>query len=442
MDHHRQARRSGYRSGGRFPDHDDGSADRGEQGRFRRATSAARAPACRCCSERILVLDGAMGTLHPALPRSARRTSGARGSPTTRRTSAATATCCASPSPTRSATSTARTSPPAPTSSAPTRSRRPGSPRPTTACRTSRRDERGRRAAGPRGGRRRPRRATGGRGSSPGRMGPTNRTGSISPDVNDPAARNVSFEELVDGLREAAEGLIDGGADLLLVETIFDTLNAKAAIFAIDRRVRGLGFRACPLIVIGDDRRRLGPDPVAGRRWRRSGRASATPTRCSSASTARSARSSSGSTSRSCRGSPTCPSSALPERRAAQRARRLRRDAGADGDGARRVGAGGPAQHRRLVLRVHAGAHGRHRGRGRRRAAPGRPGPRRLHPARGPRAARDPDARRAPRQRRRADQRHRLAAVRAADGERQAAAPTRARTRRSRSRATRSPTAR
>src|SRR5689334_19725307 len=66
-----------------------------------------------------------------------------------------------------------------------------------------------------------------------GSLGPTNRTASISPDVNDPAARNVSFDELVEAYAEAAEGLIAGGADILLVETIFDTLNAKAAIFAV-----------------------------------------------------------------------------------------------------------------------------------------------------------------------------------------------------------------
>ncbi|MCQ8186400.1 homocysteine S-methyltransferase family protein [Parvularcula maris] len=66
-----------------------------------------------------------------------------------------------------------------------------------------------------------------------GAIGPTNRTASISPDVNDPGARNVTFEELVAAYKENAEGLIDGGADILLVETIFDTLNAKAAIFAI-----------------------------------------------------------------------------------------------------------------------------------------------------------------------------------------------------------------
>jgi 5-methyltetrahydrofolate--homocysteine methyltransferase len=67
-----------------------------------------------------------------------------------------------------------------------------------------------------------------------GALGPTNRTGSISPDVNDPGARNVTFIELVEAYLEQANGLVDGGADLLLIETIFDTLNAKAAIFAIE----------------------------------------------------------------------------------------------------------------------------------------------------------------------------------------------------------------
>lgn len=64
-------------------------------------------------------------------------------------------------------------------------------------------------------------------------LGPTNRTASISPDVNDPAFRNISFDTLVMSYREAICGLIKGGVDLIMVETIFDTLNAKAAIFAI-----------------------------------------------------------------------------------------------------------------------------------------------------------------------------------------------------------------
>jgi 5-methyltetrahydrofolate--homocysteine methyltransferase len=66
-------------------------------------------------------------------------------------------------------------------------------------------------------------------------LGPTTRTASISPDVNDPGFRNISFDELVVGYTEAIRGLLDGGADILMVETIFDTLNAKAALFAIEQ---------------------------------------------------------------------------------------------------------------------------------------------------------------------------------------------------------------
>ncbi len=66
-------------------------------------------------------------------------------------------------------------------------------------------------------------------------LGPTNRTASLSPDVNDPGARNISFDQLVEAYSEAARGLIEGGADILLIETIFDTLNAKAAVFACER---------------------------------------------------------------------------------------------------------------------------------------------------------------------------------------------------------------
>ncbi len=83
-----------------------------------------------------------------------------------------------------------------------------------------------------------------------GALGPTNRTGSISPDVNDAAARNVTFEELAAAYREAAEGLIEGGADILLIETIFDTLNGKAAIFGVEEAYEATGARL-PLIVSG-----------------------------------------------------------------------------------------------------------------------------------------------------------------------------------------------
>ncbi len=81
-------------------------------------------------------------------------------------------------------------------------------------------------------------------------LGPTNRTASISPDVNNPGYRNISFQELVEAYTEAVRGLIDGGADLLLVETIFDTLNAKAALFAIDQYFERHGPRL-PIMISG-----------------------------------------------------------------------------------------------------------------------------------------------------------------------------------------------
>ena len=83
-----------------------------------------------------------------------------------------------------------------------------------------------------------------------GALGPTNRTASISPDVNDPGARNVSFMELVGAYLEQANGLVDGGADVLLIETIFDTLNAKAAIFAIETLFEERG-RRWPVMISG-----------------------------------------------------------------------------------------------------------------------------------------------------------------------------------------------
>ena len=81
-------------------------------------------------------------------------------------------------------------------------------------------------------------------------LGPTNRSASLSPDVNDPGFRNVAFDELVATYTDAARGLIDGGADLLLIETIFDTLNAKAAIFAVEGLFERLGFRL-PVMISG-----------------------------------------------------------------------------------------------------------------------------------------------------------------------------------------------
>ncbi len=81
-------------------------------------------------------------------------------------------------------------------------------------------------------------------------LGPTNRTASLSPDVNDPGFRNVTFEQLADAYRAQAEALLDGGVDLLMVETVFDTLNCKAALFAI-RGLLGEWGEAVPLMVSG-----------------------------------------------------------------------------------------------------------------------------------------------------------------------------------------------
>ncbi|MDP4302697.1 homocysteine S-methyltransferase family protein [Leptothrix discophora] len=83
-----------------------------------------------------------------------------------------------------------------------------------------------------------------------GALGPTPKTASISPDVNDPGARNVDFESLRAAYLEQARGLLDGGVDLFLVETIFDTLNAKAAIFALDELMEETGERL-PVVISG-----------------------------------------------------------------------------------------------------------------------------------------------------------------------------------------------
>ncbi|ABM01987.1 methionine synthase (B12-dependent) [Psychromonas ingrahamii 37] len=81
-------------------------------------------------------------------------------------------------------------------------------------------------------------------------LGPTNRTCSISPDVNDPAFRNVSFDELVEAYTESTRALIEGGCDLILIETIFDTLNAKAAVFAVSGVFDELGYKL-PVMISG-----------------------------------------------------------------------------------------------------------------------------------------------------------------------------------------------
>lgn len=81
-------------------------------------------------------------------------------------------------------------------------------------------------------------------------LGPTNRTASISPDVNNPGFRLVNFDDLAKSYREAAVGLIEGGSDVLMIETVFDTLNAKAALFALDQLFEERGYRL-PVMISG-----------------------------------------------------------------------------------------------------------------------------------------------------------------------------------------------
>ncbi len=84
-----------------------------------------------------------------------------------------------------------------------------------------------------------------------GAIGPMNKTLSLSPDVNNPGFRSVSFDEVSDAYYEQVRGLVDGGVDLLLIETIFDTLNAKAAIFAIKKYFRDTKKQALPIMISG-----------------------------------------------------------------------------------------------------------------------------------------------------------------------------------------------
>ncbi|KAJ3409078.1 methionine synthase [Chytriomyces confervae] len=84
-----------------------------------------------------------------------------------------------------------------------------------------------------------------------GAIGPTNRTASISPSVENPSLRNVTFDELVEAYIQQVEGLLDGGSDIIMVETIFDTLNAKAALYAIDVCFEDRGYDRCPVFVSG-----------------------------------------------------------------------------------------------------------------------------------------------------------------------------------------------
>ena len=94
-----------------------------------------------------------------------------------------------------------------------------------------------------------------------GAVGPTSRTASLSPDVNNPGYRNVDFQTLVDNYYEAVSGLVEGGSDLILIETIFDTLNAKAAIYATQQFFEDSGIEL-PIMISGNHYRCFRPNPV------------------------------------------------------------------------------------------------------------------------------------------------------------------------------------
>jgi len=81
-------------------------------------------------------------------------------------------------------------------------------------------------------------------------LGPTNRTASISPDVNDPGKRNVTFDALVEAYVDSCQALVDGGVDIIMIETVFDTLNAKAAVFAVSQVFESIGYEL-PVMVSG-----------------------------------------------------------------------------------------------------------------------------------------------------------------------------------------------
>ncbi len=202
-----------------------------------------------------------------------------------------------------------------------------------------------------------------------GALGPTTRTASISPDVNDPAARNVSYDQLVEAYKQAGRGLLDGGSDLLFIETIFDTLNAKAAIFAVETLFEEYG-RRWPVIISGtitDASGRTLSGQVTEAFWNSVRHAKPIAVGLNCALGAKEMRPYIEEIQPDRRHLRVV----LPQRRSAERLRRVRRSAARDIRDHRRVRRGRLRQHRRWLLRHHARAHRRDRegGRGQGRAA-------------------------------------------------------------------------
>ena len=188
-----------------------------------------------------------------------------------------------------------------------------------------------------------------------GALGPTNRTASLSPDVNNPGFRAVTFDDLREAYAEQIGGLIDGGADIILIETIFDTLNAKAAIFACEQVFAQRG-RRLPVMISGtitdrSGRTLSGQTPTAFWHSVRHARPFSIGLNCALGADG-DARTSRGNLRRR-----RDLRLRLSERRPAQRIRPLRRDAGADGRLDRRLRARRARQHRRRLLRLDARTH-------------------------------------------------------------------------------------
>ena len=187
-----------------------------------------------------------------------------------------------------------------------------------------------------------------------GALGPTNRTASISPDVNDPGKRNITYEELVDAYLEQARGLADGGVDLFMIETIFDTLNAKAAIFAVETLFEERGQR-WPVILSGtitDASGRTLSGQVTEAFWNsvRHARPLAIGLNCAR-------RQGNAPVHRGAVAPRRLLHLLLPERRPAECLRRVRRTPGGHRLHHRGVRALGAGESGRRLLRHHAGAH-------------------------------------------------------------------------------------
>ena len=243
-------------------------------------------------------------------------------------------------------------------------------------------------------------------------LGPTSRTASLSPDVNDPGFRNITFDGLAADYRVAIEGLIAGGADLLLIETVFDTLNAKAAIFACEQFFEEHG-RRWPVMISGtitDASGRTLSGQTAEAFWYSVAHARPIAIGLNCALGAEQLRPHVLALAKIADTAVSAhPNAGLPER-----IRPIHPGRCDDGGDRRRIRRQRTAEHRGRLLRHHPGTHPRDRrarcGRG---PAPHRAWPARAAPGRARTAGRHPGL--AVRQHRRAHQRHRLGPFRAPD---------------------------